>query len=128
MDDKTIQFFKERLSALFTALTEDGAVKIKPNRQTPSEKTDDDHQPLNEMLQSIASSRNRNHALVKAEIAEALDTIERYPDEYGICIECEKPIAHRRLLMMPYTQMCVQCKEASEGNKTSRRRHLTDYS
>ena len=126
MDDKTIQLFKERLSALFAALNEEGTVQIKPNREAPSEKTDEDHQPLNEMLQTIASNRNRNHAVIKAQIEEALDIIQRYPDEYGVCIECENPIAHRRLLMMPYTQMCVPCKEASEGNRQARRRHLTD--
>ena len=128
MDSEAIQFFKTRLKMLLAALNEQGGLRIQPNRDAPSEKTDDDHQPLNEMLQSIASSRNRNQSRIKAQIEEALDVIKTYPDEYGLCIECEKSIAHRRLLMMPYAQRCVRCKEAMEEQVGGRRRHLTDYS
>ena len=29
--------------------------------------------------------------------------------EFGICIECEEPIAARRLLIMPESRKCVHC-------------------
>ncbi|MEE2788210.1 MAG: TraR/DksA C4-type zinc finger protein [Myxococcota bacterium] len=128
MNSETIQFFKTRLTMLLDALNEQGPLKIKPNRDAPSEKTDEDHQPLNEMLQTIASNRNRNHNKIKVQIEDALEVIDRYPDEYGLCVACEDPIGHRRLLMMPYVQMCVRCQEASEVRSGGRRRHLTDYS
>ena len=31
-------------------------------------------------------------------------------DEYGICIECEEPIAFERLLLLPESSYCVACK------------------
>lgn len=34
--------------------------------------------------------------------------------EYGLCVECGKPIAFERLLVEPMTQHCVACKSAFE--------------
>lgn len=45
-------------------------------------------------------------------IEEALERLER--GDYGFCIECEEPIAEKRLLARPMAQLCIDCKEAKE--------------
>jgi len=34
--------------------------------------------------------------------------------EYGLCTECEEPIAKARLKALPYATLCIQCAEAAE--------------
>lgn len=34
--------------------------------------------------------------------------------EYGLCAECEEPIAEARLKALPYATLCIQCAEADE--------------
>ena len=41
--------------------------------------------------------------------------IERLNDgEYGICVECEEPIAPARLKVMPEVETCVRCQDRLE--------------
>ena len=41
--------------------------------------------------------------------------IERLDDgEYGICVECNEPIAPARLRVMPEVQTCVRCQDRLE--------------
>src|SRR4029079_16649849 len=40
------------------------------------------------------------------EIDEALRTLYKEPDRYGICTNCDEPIAFERLDIVPWTQMC----------------------
>ncbi len=46
-------------------------------------------------------------------IEEALARIE--DGSYGKCIECNKAIGIPRLKRLPYTRMCVECKEKDEA-------------
>ena len=46
-------------------------------------------------------------------IEEALKRIE--DGTYGKCIECNKNIALPRLRRLPYTRMCIDCKEKEEA-------------
>lgn len=45
-------------------------------------------------------------------IKEALDAIES--GDYGICAECGEPINEKRLLLMPFTLLCVHCQSEIE--------------
>ena len=52
------------------------------------------------------------------EIDDALKRIEE--GIFGICEECEKPIAMKRLKAMPSARYCIKCQEIVEGReKTS---------
>ena len=51
-------------------------------------------------------------------IEEALDAIEN--GDYGICAECGDPINEKRLLLMPFTLLCVRCQ--SELERQARKR------
>ena len=46
-------------------------------------------------------------------IEEALRRIE--DGTYGNCQECEQPIGLARLKRLPYTRLCIECKEKEEA-------------
>ncbi len=129
MQPEDLARFRARLLALKAALETEGPIKLDPNRTDDIGKRDDDHQPLNEMLQSIASSRNRNRTAELRRVKAALERIERDPEDYGLCLECEEPVHLRRLELMPAVELCVKCQSAQEESASGgRRKHLTDYS
>ena len=70
------------------------------------------------MSQSIASSRNRNRAGVLARVLAALARLDDDPDSFGNCAECEEPIAAKRLELMPYVELCVECQQAKDGPRS----------
>ncbi len=41
-------------------------------------------------------------------IDEAIHRIDS--GTYGVCMECEGPIAHARLEAVPWTRVCIKCK------------------
>jgi DnaK suppressor protein len=125
-----LQKLKKRLEGMARELTSKGLAKIEPNRTSAGEVgSNEDEQPLNEMLQAIASNRNKNAEGVLARIDRALLRLREAPDDFGSCEECEEPIAAARLQAMPYAELCLECQakqDAPKGKPT--RRRLTDYS
>lgn len=120
---------EEALLKLERELSGKAPVRIEPNRTDDAKVGgDEDEQPLNEMLQSIASNRNRNLAGVLVKVQKALKKLRESPDEFGECEECGDGIAFARLTAMPYAEFCVECqgkRDAPKGGPT--RKKLTDY-
>jgi len=117
----------ERLRAELIKIREDllaeGDLPIEP----ATDKADLDEAPLAEMNQVIASKRNQTRGIVLKRVAMALGRMEKDPDDFMNCVECGEPIG-KRLLALPYVDMCVACQEESDGShKTGRRRSVTDY-
>ncbi|MEI9899581.1 MAG: TraR/DksA family transcriptional regulator [Hyphomicrobium sp.] len=52
---------------------------------------------------------------VTVEIQAALKRIEA--GTYGVCEECEIPIAPRRLDAVPFARLCVACQQRLESNE-----------
>lgn len=128
MSPEALSRFDTVLRTLEAELEGGGPLKAEPNRTDDGGRRDEDHQPLNEMLQSITSSRNRNRAGVLRQVKQALARLKDEPEYFGLCTECEEPISERRLGLMPYAALCVPCQsELEEPIKKGRRRHLTDY-
>jgi DnaK suppressor protein len=121
--------FKKLLQSLESDLHAKSPTKIEPNRAAEEEAgTREDEQPLNEMLQTIASSRNRNLDGVLKRVRRALDKLTEEPDSFGDCEDCGEEIPAGRLKAMPYAELCVGCQEKQDGPKTlPTRRKLTDY-
>jgi DnaK suppressor protein len=121
--------YRKRLLALKSEMLSEGDIEIEPGRQDPTAVgNDDDAQPLVEMSQAIASSRNRNRAQVLARVLAALARLADPDDSFGLCVECEEPISEKRLDLMPYVELCVDCQQSKDGPKSpSRRRHLRDF-
>lgn len=120
---------RKLLLALRDELSGKGPQRIEPNRTDDARiGGDEDEQPLNEMLQSIASSRNRNLDGMLTRVEKALAKLREDPDAFGECEECGDEIAFGRLKAMPYAEFCVTCQGAKDGPKgPATRRKLTDY-
>ncbi|MBM7114190.1 TraR/DksA C4-type zinc finger protein [[Archangium] primigenium] len=122
--------FLQKLLALHAELTGKTPLRIEPNRTDEGRVGgDEDEQPLNEMMQAIASNRNRNSDVVLARVVKALGKLREDPDSFGECEECGDDIPLGRLEAMPYVEFCVNCqgqKDAPKGGPT--RKKLTDYS
>jgi DnaK suppressor protein len=119
----------KRLVELKAEILAEGDIELEPGRQdVTAVGSDDDAQPLTEMSQTIASSRNRNRSGVLARVAAALARLEADPDAFGLCVECDEEIAAKRLGLMPYVELCVECQQAADGKRpTGSRRHLRDF-
>ena len=120
---------KTQLTALKQSLKDHGFEHFTPNRSAAVEKSDDDFQPLNEMLQVIKSSKNQNLTRVLAQIQSAISKFDEDIDMVGRCEECDECIPMGRLQIFPYAQFCVRCQSELEESRSSSgaRKHLTDY-
>ena len=121
--------FKQKLLALHAELTGKTPAKIEPNRTDDARVGgDEDEQPLNEMMQAIASSRNRQTEGVLARVQKALAKLRENPDDFGLCEGCDEEIAFGRLKAMPYAELCVECQGKTDSPKgPATRKKLTDY-
>ena len=55
-------------------------------------------------------------ATTSSEIREIDEALERIRDgSFGLCEECDKPIAKGRLEAIPYARLCLPCKTAEES-------------
>jgi DnaK suppressor protein len=117
------------LEALIAELSGKGVTKIAPNRTSEEDVGgDEDEQPLNEMLQAIASNRNRNTEVQLLKAQKALARLKSAPDEFGECEECNEEIGMARLKAMPYADLCVACQGKRDSHKgPATRKKITDY-
>jgi DnaK suppressor protein len=103
-------------------------VRIEP-RETDHREVgaEEDEQPLQEMLQSIASSRNRSLGDVLHRVVEALQRLEDDPEAFGQCTDCGEDIPLARPRAMPYAQLCTECQRGQDAPRgLPTRRKLTD--
>ena len=117
------------LVALRAVTLEEGPAKIEPNRRdaTTVGVADEDEQALSEMLQTLASQRNKQQAERVAQIDRAIRQIEHAPDDFGLCEECEEEIAEKRLGVMPFATLCAECQAKNDPRRGTARRSVTDY-
>jgi DnaK suppressor protein len=129
MDSKARARHRKRLVDLKAEILAEGDLAIEPGRTDPAAVgSDEDEQPLAEMSQTIASTRNRTRAAILNRVVAALARLDDAPDTFGLCSECEEPIAPKRLELMPYVELCIECQQASDGpRQPSGRRHLRDF-
>ncbi len=128
MDSQRLAHFRAILVGLRDGIAESGPHEFVPNRLDDTGRRDDDHQPLNEMNQAIASSRNRTRSADLAKVKAAIERIDRDPEDYGLCLECDEPIPPKRLELKPFAEHCVRCLSAREGGSGGhRRKSLGDY-
>lgn len=121
--------FGALLSGLRRQLERKTPAKIEPSRgEMPDVGAEEDLQPLNEMLQAIASNRNKSHGDLLQRVDKAIRKLEDAPDDFGLCEECGDPILAGRLRAMPYAELCTDCQAEHDAPRgTPTRRKLTDY-
>src|SRR5439155_22876049 len=89
-------------------LAKRAAQKIEPNRQSEAEVGgDQDEQPLNEMLQSIALNRNKTDAAISRRVDRAIARLRDEPESFGECEVCGEEIGLPRLRAMPFGEVRV---------------------
>jgi DnaK suppressor protein len=119
---------RQRLVEIRDELLREGDFDIEPGRTDDTAVgTDDDAQPLTEMSQTIASNRNRERASIVRRATAALARLDGEAELFGLCVECEEPIPPKRLELMPYVELCVECQATRDGKRGGTRRSLTDY-
>jgi DnaK suppressor protein len=122
------EHFHGLLDQLRAELLDRGDVRLEPNRRDVADiGGDEDSQPLNEMSQAIASSRNRARAGSLEEIDAALRKLRETPEDFGLCETCDELIKRRRLELMPFARLCVVCQGRREDPRGMRRSKLNDY-
>lgn len=114
------------LRARRAALVAEGDLDVAAEIDT-ARKVDEDAAPLDEMAKVIASNRNRTRAEELEQIDLALERLVDDPEGFGVCEQCEEPIALRRVELMPWARLCLECQHNRETDRSSGRRHLTDY-
>jgi len=120
---------RARLLRRRAAAAASAPARIEPNRTDPvtSGVADEDAQALSEMLQVLASQRNRGQAELLARIDRALGRLASAPEDFGLCEECEEPIPPRRLEVMPWAVLCAPCQGRREPQPSQPRKKVTDY-
>jgi DnaK suppressor protein len=120
--------FQKRLIDLRAEVLAEGDIAIEPGRaDAAAVGTDEDAQPLAEMSQTIASSRNRERTVVLRLVNVALRRLDEEPETFGLCIECDEPISEKRLELRPYVELCVECQQGKDAPRGGSRKSLTDY-
>src|SRR5574341_2550005 len=129
MTPKQREKLRGALQRLRAELLRTGPAKIEPNRTDPVSTgvSDEDAQALSEMLQVLASQRNRGQAELLAKVDRALRKLADAPDDYGLCEECEEEIPQKRLALMPYAHLCPQCQAKRDPPRGGVRKKLTDF-
>jgi DnaK suppressor protein len=64
------------------------------------------------ILIQLNNQLNSRNAEKLAQIESALQRME--DKTYGLCVDCEEPIADKRILSNPYFQTCIDCAEERE--------------
>jgi RNA polymerase-binding protein DksA len=101
--------------------------------QEVSEKVRSESEEPKEMLGDIydiaSNERERELSLIlgdrdRGKLAEIEDAFDRLKlDCYEECEECGEPIAQKRLLAMPFTRVCVECKSKHERRQKATGRY-----
>ncbi|MGC4122725.1 MAG: TraR/DksA family transcriptional regulator [Myxococcales bacterium] len=129
MTPAQLKKYQQQLTELRAEHLGKGPAKIEPNRTDETKVGgDEDEQPLNEMLQSIASHRNKNDAALIARVDKALRKLRDDPGEFGLCEDCGDDLPEPRLKAMPYAELCLECQSKRDGPKGPKtRRNLYDF-
>jgi DnaK suppressor protein len=129
MTEQQLEKLRRRLLELRDELRRGGTMEVpKARRDEAAVGLDEDEAPLTEMLQVIASNRNKARAGELARVEAALKRLEDAPEDFGLCRLCEEEIALRRLEVMPHVEHCADCQAKRDRPVgPGRRRHLTDY-
>ena len=129
MTPKALEALRARLAkAREDALAAEPA-KIEPNRKDPTTVgvADEDEQALSEMMQTLASQRNKQQAELLRQIDRAVRRLDSDPDEAGVCEDCGEDIPDKRLQLMPWATLCPDCQSSRDPKRGQARKSLTDY-
>lgn len=82
--------------------------KLAGNR--PPLNADSEEQAQELANEEVIEGLDENHMETLAQIETALSAINK--GTYGICVDCEEPIAPARLKAIPFASRCIACANA----------------
>ena len=69
----------------------------------------------NAQLWEVSDSRDDLDSQAATELDQVNQALARLDaGDYGLCADCEEPIAEARLKALPYATLCIQCAEEAE--------------
>ena len=74
-------------------------------------------------LEMTTRGLDRNATLVR-QIRAAIDRVNQR--DYGMCLDCEEPISHKRLAAVPWAALCIGCQERADRAKRGADDYLDD--
>jgi len=114
MEKRDLDYFRQLLETELNLLFEKAGKTVWELMVAPS---DNESDLLDRATQELSQNnvfriRSRESRLIK-KIRESLQAIE--DGTYGICEDCEEPIAIERLMARPVTSYCINCKSRREA-------------
>ncbi len=82
------------------------------NKVSDGQVQDSGDEALSLTMETLQSSIEQSEIDELRLIDEALSRIEK--NEYGQCVDCQEPIAEKRLEHFPYAARCIVCQEVFE--------------
>lgn len=116
MEEKDLSYFRELLETELALLLDKAEETVYSLMGAAAETQSD---PLDRATEDLSQNnafrmRSRESRLIK-KIRAALLAIEE--GTYGICEDCEEPIAIERLRARPVTSYCIVCKSRREAHE-----------
>ncbi len=116
MKGTDLELIKQQLLAR-KAFLEAELTRLSQEKFTDDQVQDPGDQALSSTLEDINISLQNSERGEYTMILKALEMIEN--GTYGVCTECGKPIAERRLRLYPNATRCISCQEALEERRPS---------
>lgn len=91
---------------------EEALTRLSREKVTDDQVQDPGDQAMTSTLEELNISFHNNERNEYNVILKALEMIDQ--GTYGICSDCEQPVAERRLQMYPNATRCLACQEALE--------------
>ena len=105
-----LQYFKDALLSKKGEIVEAGGIKpLQASMENNTRQGDMADQASGNNEDHIQLKLKQTDAKILQAIEEALWRIEK--GTYGVCRDCGEPIAEARLKAIPWTRVCISCKE-----------------
>ena len=105
-----VQPFKEALLKKRTEILGTGGIKpLQASMENNTRQGDMADQASGNNEVHIQLKLKQTDAKILQAIEEALERIQK--GTYGVCRDCGEPIAEARLKAIPWTRVCITCKE-----------------
>jgi RNA polymerase-binding transcription factor len=110
MKKKELKLMKEKLIAEKANLLQQAIQEVDVDMDG-----DETDEIQGKILLQLTNQLNTRNISKLSKIESALQRIE--DNTYGLCLDCEEPIADKRLLSNPYFQTCIDCAEEREAEE-----------
>lgn len=109
-----VQTYREALVKKRDEIIEAGGIKpLQASMENNTRQGDMADQATGNNEVHIALKLKQTDAKILTAIEEALQRIDK--GSYGVCRDCGDPIAEARLKAIPWTRVCISCKEKQQS-------------